>query len=141
MGKVTKVKELVLEMPDKMGLLAEVTGALRQEGVSMVSLCAYSMEGKAWFMMITDDNEKVRALAAGNGWTVSEKDVVMAEVKDQAGAAAEVADKLKAAGINLCYLYGTTCSCSGGTCHPDCTSRLVICSEGKADDILAALDA
>ena len=41
----------------------------------------------------------------------------MAELPNQIGALKEAADKLKAAGIDLEYIYGTTCSCD---CDCDC---------------------
>ena len=99
---VEKVKELTLIAEDKAGLLDEVTGAMAGEGINILAICAYSMEGKAYFMMVTSDNAKAKAAAEGKGWQASERDVVMASVPDEVGAAQKVAEKAK--DINLCYM-------------------------------------
>lgn len=137
MGNVSKAKELTFEMPDKAGLFAEVTGALAQKGINILAFCAYGMDGKAYAMIVTDDNAKAKAAAASQGWKVNEHDVVMVEVKNEAGAAQKIAEKVK--NINLTYIYATACSCAAGTCAPSCVCRIVICAENAADKIVAAL--
>ncbi|MBI4681609.1 MAG: ACT domain-containing protein, partial [Nitrospirae bacterium] len=44
-----KIKQLSFGMKDKPGLLAEVTAALNGAKVNISSICAYGMEGKAYF--------------------------------------------------------------------------------------------
>ena len=133
MARCSKAKELIVTTQDKPGMLAEVTSAISGQGVNITAVCAYSMEGKAVFMMITSDNQKARSQASSKGWKADESDVVVVELVDNVGAAKEIADKLKAKGVNLRYIYGTTCKCA-----PNCACRLVL----KADDsdaIIAAL--
>ncbi len=97
MAKVSKVKELTLEMGDKAGLFAEVTAALAEKKINILTLCAYGMNGKAYAMMVTSDNTRAKGVAGSKGWKVTEKDVVMVELKNEVGAAQKIAEKIKSA--------------------------------------------
>jgi len=133
MVKCTKVKELVVTTQDKPGMLAELSSVVASQGVNIIAICAYSMQGKAVFMLVSSDNQKVKAQATSKGWKVEDREAIMVELVDKVGAAKEVGDKLKAKNVNLRYCYGTTC-----TCAPDCACRLVFSSDNN-DAILAAL--
>ncbi len=133
MTKCIKAKELIITTDDKAGMLAEVTSQVSSNGVNIVALCAYTMEGKAMFMMLTSDNKKVLSAASAKGWKAEESEVAVIELADKVGAAKEISEKLKAKNISLRYCYGTTCTCSA-----DCTCRLVLKSD-DTDAIVSAL--
>ena len=133
MAKCSKAKELIITTQDRPGMLAEVTAAISGQGANIAAVCAYGMEGKAVFMMVTSDNQKARSVASSKGWKADESDVVLVELVDKVGAGKEIADKLKAKGVDLKYLYGTTCKCA-----PDCACRLVLKADNN-DAIIAAL--
>ena len=101
-------KELSFVAPDKVGLLNEISTELANAGVNVVTVCAYSMEGKANFMMVTSDNEKATEVLKAKGYDVKENDVVLYELENKVGAAAEMTKKLADADVNMEYLYGTT---------------------------------
>lgn len=133
MTKCSKGKELIVTTEDKLGMLAEITSVITGQGVNISAICAYGMEGKAIFMMLTSDNQKAKIQAESKGWKVEESDVVVVEMPDKVGAVKEIADKLKAKNVNLIYIYGTTCTCS-----PSCACRLVLKSE-DSDAMISAL--
>lgn len=133
MTKCSKGKELIVTTEDKSGMLAEITSVITGQGVNISAICAYGMEGKAIFMMLTSDNQKAKTQAESKGWKAEESDVVVVELPDKVGAAKEIADKLKAKNVNLRYIYGTTCTCS-----PNCACRLVLKSD-NSDAIISAL--
>lgn len=133
MTKCSKGKELIVTTEDKSGMLAEITSVITGQGVNISAICAYGMEGKAVFMMLTSDNQKAKTQAESKGWKAEESDVVVVELPDKVGAAKEIADKLKAKNVNLKYIYGTTCTCS-----PSCACRLVLKSE-DSDAMISAL--
>ena len=134
MTKCGKEKELIVTTKDQLGMLAEITSVITGQGVNISAICAYSMEGKAIFMMLTSDNQKAKIQAESKGWKTEESDVVVVELPDKVGAAKEIADKLKAKNVNLKYIYGTTCTCS-----PNCACRLVLKSD-NSDAIISALE-
>jgi hypothetical protein len=106
MAKV--VKELLAVTPNRVGMLAEVSGAMAENGVNITAICAYGMGGKAYFMMLTDNNRKaVKALKARR-FKVSERDVVAVELANKVGMAERLANKLARAGVSLDRCYGST---------------------------------
>ncbi len=111
MTKATKIKQLSFDMPDKPGLLSEVTGAIRAAKATISSICAYAMDGKAFFMVITDSNAQTKkALAKLGAKSVKEEDVVAVEVPNKAGELDKVAKKLADANIDIYYLFGSAAS-------------------------------
>ncbi|MFC1809015.1 hypothetical protein ACFL3D_02690 [Candidatus Omnitrophota bacterium] len=125
MAQCAKAKELILKTDDKVGMLADLTSVIASQGVNITALCGYSMEGVAIFMIVTSDNEKVKAIASEQGWSVQENDVIVVSIPNAVGAAQTVAEKIKAANLNLKYCYGTTCDCD-----PKCSCNMVL----RADD-------
>ena len=129
-----KAKELIIMTQDKVGALADVTGPIAQAGVNISAICAYGMEGTANFMMVTQDNDKVKAIAQEQGWEVTERDVVIVGLKDEVGSVQSIASKLKDKGVNLIYCYASTCV----DCESDCACQFVLAGD-DADAILAAV--
>ena len=79
MAKAKKVKEISFSMPDKVGLLSEVTTAIAGAKVNITAICAYAMENSAYFMLTTDSNAKAKKALAPLGFTIEEGDVVEVE--------------------------------------------------------------
>ncbi len=108
MAKAKKAKQLSFMMPDKAGLLAEVTTALAGAKVNITNICAYGMQGQATFMVITDGNAKAKKALAPLGVEIKEDNVIAVEMANKPGELQKTAEKLAAAGINIVYMYGTT---------------------------------
>jgi len=101
-------KELLVKTKNKVGMLAEVTAAIAATGVNIQGICAYGEDGEACFLIVTDDNMKAEGTLKGKNYKVKERDVVIVDLENKAGAAKEMATKLKKADIDLNYMYGTT---------------------------------
>ena len=125
MASAKLAKELFIVTPNKVGMLDEVTGAISGAGVNIKSICAYVVDDKAFFRMLTQDNAKASAALKGKGYEVSEKEVALLGLTDKVGAAKEVAAKIKAANVDITYMYGTTCECN-------CECILVVNSNNNA---------
>jgi hypothetical protein len=108
MAKAIKAKEIVATTPDKVGMLAQVTAVVAGAGVNILAICAYAMDGKAKFLMLTSDNGKAQAALKGKNIEVEEADVVSVTLPNKVGAGKELADKLAKAGVDLNYIYGST---------------------------------
>lgn len=116
MAKAKKIKQLSFGMPDRTGLLSEITNALSGAKVNISSICAYGMEGKAFFMIASDSNAKAKKALSRLGLNVMEEDVCAVEMTNKAGELQKVAKKIADAGININYLYGTTAAGKTATC-------------------------
>ncbi|MBN2097763.1 MAG: ACT domain-containing protein [Candidatus Omnitrophica bacterium] len=115
MAKVKLAKQLLVAAENKVGMLAEVSAAVSGAGVNIQGINAYAVDNKAYFRLLTDNNAKVKEVLQGKGYEVKEQEAVLVELPNQVGVLKAAADKLKSAGIDLSYIYGTTCSC-GGDC-------------------------
>ncbi|MGE5751527.1 MAG: ACT domain-containing protein [Nitrospirota bacterium] len=108
MAKAKRVKQLSFMMPDRAGLLLEVTTALADTKVNISNICAYNMQGEANFMLTADSNAKAKKALAPLGVEIKEYDVFVVEMPNKPGELQKVAKKIADAGINIIYLYGTT---------------------------------
>lgn len=108
MAKAKRVKQLSFMMPDRAGLLSEVTTALTGAKVNISNICAYNMQGEANFMLTADSNAKARKALAPLGVEIKEYDVFVVEMPNKPGELQKVAKKIADAGINIIYMYGTT---------------------------------
>jgi hypothetical protein len=116
MARAKKVREISFTIPNKVGLLSEVTGAIAKAKVNIGAICAYAMEDSAYFMLTTDSHAKAKKALAPLGVGIEEKDVVEAEVADKPGELQKVAKKIADAGIDIEYMYATASSGKTETC-------------------------
>jgi hypothetical protein len=121
MAKAQKVNELKVITENKIGAMAEITGIITEIGVNISAICAYVIDNEAHFRLLTDNNEKVIEELRGKDYKVFQKEAIVVQVEDKIGMGKDISDKLKDAGIDLEYIYGTT---STG----DCMCRLVFSS-------------
>jgi hypothetical protein len=116
MAKARKVKNLVFTLPNKVGLLSEVSSTLAQAKVNINAICAYEMEDKAIFMLAADSNVRATKALAPLGAEIKEEEVVAVDMPNRPGELEKVAKKLAEAGININLIYGTTGSGKTSTC-------------------------
>ena len=116
MAKAKKVKQLSFTMPNRAGLLSEVSAAVSGAKVNINALCAYEMGDSANFILTTDGNARTRKALAQLGAEAKEEDVVAVEMPNKIGELQKVAKKIVDAGININYVYGTTGAGKSATC-------------------------
>jgi len=107
MAKARKVKEISFTMPNKVGLLSEVTTAVAKAKVNITAICAYAMENSAFFMLTVDSNAKAKKALASLGVGIEERDVFEVEMANKPGELQKVARKIGDAGIDIEYMYAT----------------------------------
>ena len=108
MAKARKVKEIRLFMPNRVGLLSEVTTAIAKGKVNINTICAYAMENNAFFMLTSSSNAKAKKALAPLGFGIEEKDVIEVELPNKPGELQKVAKKIADAGVDIEYMYATT---------------------------------
>lgn len=107
MAKAKKSRQLSFTMPNRVGLLSEISTAIASAKVNINAICAYEMEDKAYFMLSTDSNTKAKKALAPLGIEIKEEDVVAVEMLNKVGELQKVAKKIADAGIDINYMYGT----------------------------------
>lgn len=108
MARAKRVKQLSFTIPNKSGLLSEITSVVTAAKANINTICAYEQEDNAYFMLITDSNAKAKKLLDKLNIESTEDDVVIVEMPNKVGKLQEVAEKIAGAGININYMYGTT---------------------------------
>lgn len=124
MAKATLVKELNFSTPDQPGMLEKVTSVIASKNINLTAITAYAMQGAAHFMLVSANSIAAKMALEEAGFKVEEKEAVSVEVENKPGAAQKMALTLKQAGLNLSYIYGTTCNC---TCTP-CNCVMILSS-------------
>ncbi|GAB4406725.1 MAG: ACT domain-containing protein [Thermodesulfovibrionales bacterium] len=107
MAKAKKAKQINFSMPNRPGLLSEVTTAVAGAKVNISAVCAYEMGETAYFVMTTDNNAKAKKALAQLGVEARDEDVVSVEMPNRVGELQKVAKRIAEAGINIEYIYGT----------------------------------
>jgi len=105
--KAVKGEELILTVENKVGKLEEVTKLLTEKEINLRGISAYVIDGKAVLRLITSDNSKAKEILKSLG-TLVVKEVIIVDIPDEVGQLNLIATKLKAAGIDLTHIYGTT---------------------------------
>ena len=116
MAQAKKVKEISFTMPNRTGLLSEVTSALAGTKANITAICAYEMEDSGYFMLTTDSHAKAKRALARLGVGIEETDVVAVEMPNKPGELQKVAKKIADAGINIEYMYATAGAGKTATC-------------------------
>ena len=129
MAKASLVKELIVKVQNKVGMMAEVADAISKGGSNIIALNAFGIDDNAIFRIITSDNAKAVKDLKAKKMDVSEKEAVKVELENKMGMAAAMARKIKDANIDIKYIYATSCNC---TCACACIPNLIFnCSDNK----------
>ena len=126
MARAKKTKQLSFLMSDRIGLLSLVSTTVAKAKVDITAICAYGIENKAYFMMVTDSNAKAKKALTPLGIGIQEEDVIAVEIPNKIGELQKVAQKIADSGINIEYMYGT-----------EGTGKTSVCVFKTADDAKA----
>jgi len=106
MARARKVKQLSFSLPNKIGLLAEVSSAMAKAQVNIKSICAYE-RGYGFFMMVTDNHTKANNVITKLGAVVYLEDVLAVEMPNKVGQLEKITKKISDAGIDIHFVYGS----------------------------------
>lgn len=105
--EVTKVKEIVIEVPNKVGTLGTLTEALGEKSIEVWALTAATTGNQATIQLVTCSNAKALKVIAELGWKASERDVVQVQLVNKVEAVKTVSLALASADVNIESIYGS----------------------------------
>lgn len=118
-------KELVVSLPNKVGILADISKILADHGINIEGVAGYAQGNDAKIMLVAEDNLRAKeALARGGYKAIKENEVLVLDLENKPGALKVVTAKLAKDGIDIRYTYGTACS-SG------CPSRIIVATSAN----------
>lgn len=107
MAKAMKMKQLSFSLPNRIGLLSELSSFLTAAKVNIEAICAYGMGDEGYFMIVTDNNTKAKKVISQMGAEVKVEDVIAAELPHKVGQLRQVAKQISDAGVDIQYVYGS----------------------------------
>ena len=107
MAIAKRAQQLSFTLPNKVGLLAEVTIFIAAAKINIEAICAYEMEDEGCFMLITNNTAKTRKILLNMGAEVETDDVIMVEMPNKPGQIHRAAKKISDADIDVHYVYGS----------------------------------
>ena len=115
MAIAAKAKQLSFEMPNKVGLMAEISAALSKSKINIISLFGIETGDLAIIMLITSDNAAAKKLLKKMGADAGAIDVVTIEMPNKPGEFSKVSDIIAQAGIDIYTVMGTAGSARNST--------------------------
>jgi hypothetical protein len=108
MATIAKTRQLIVQGPNRVGLLADVAGALAGAKANINAMCCYCMGEQATFLIIADKQAAARKALTAAGLTVAEDAVIRVELSNKPGELAKIAGKISGAGVDMDYAYATS---------------------------------
>ena len=101
--------DLVIDVDNTPGALAEVAAAVSDAGVNMAAATCLGAGGHAEIHILVKHPEAVRhALAISHQGVSREREVVVVDVEDRPGVLADLTRKIAKAGVDLDLVYVAT---------------------------------
>jgi hypothetical protein len=101
--------DLVIEIENTPGALADIAGAISDAGVNISAATCMGAGEKAELHILVPRAEPVKhALAISHVGVTREREVVVVEVEDRPGVLADLTRKIARAGVNLDLVYLAT---------------------------------
>ena len=116
MAKAIKVKQLNFETKNKIGILSTITTALSSARVNIKAICAYGLDKKSYFMLVTSNNAKAKKVLAKLKAKTVEDDVIAVEMTTGVGQLKKAAIKISNAGVDILYMYGSVGAGKNAVC-------------------------
>lgn len=125
------VKEIVVTVVNKIGVLADMSGLLANSKVNIEAVAGYAVGNDAKIMLVTDDNPRATDILKKSGYaSIAENEVVIVELENKIGALKNITAKLAAQSLDIKQIYGTVCS--GG-----CPAKIVLSTSDNVKAVIA----
>ena len=107
MAKTMKMKQLSFSLPNRIGMLSELSSFLTAAKINIEAICAYGMGDEGYFMIVTDNNTKAKKVISQMGAEVKVEDVIAVELPNKVGQLRQAAKQISDAGVDIHYVYGS----------------------------------
>jgi hypothetical protein len=98
-------QEIILRSVDRVGVLAEVTRALSEWGINLLSVRVYAIEEEAFLHLVTNSQSYAMDALREAGYEIGERDVVVLELPHHPGFLRRVSEALARKDISIDDLH------------------------------------
>ncbi len=99
------MKQLSVFVENKVGSLAQVTGALKTAGINLRAISSFDSPSYGILRIVVDQPEKAWQLLHGQKFAVKLTEVIAVELQDRPGALDDMLTILTEANISINYIY------------------------------------
>jgi hypothetical protein len=99
------VKQVSVSLDNAPGTFLAISEYQRQEGINVRAISVADTSDISTVRFVTDDPQKTVNVLKSHGYSLKETDVIDVEVPDHPGGLLAILKPLKAASINVLYLY------------------------------------
>ena len=96
---------IIVMAKSEIGVIADITAALADAGVNILTINTENTGETGLVIMTTEDNDAALRALTMAGFRAVIDDVLVIRLRDEPGALAKVAEKFKAAGVNIQSLH------------------------------------
>lgn len=101
MSQVNHVSRIIVMARDEVGVIADISQALADEGVNLESINAQVVGEEVTIILTTDRSDRALYILNQAGFKAVSDDALVLRLPDEPGALAGVAGSLKDAGVNI----------------------------------------
>ena len=95
------MERIIIIVRDEVGVIARVTRVLADAGINIESLDTERAGEQGIITLTTDDTDTALRALAGAGFSAATDDSLVFRLPDKLGALARMAERFKAAGVNI----------------------------------------
>jgi hypothetical protein len=125
-------KEIVVTVANKIGVLADMSKLLADEGINIDAVAGFAAAHEAKIMLVTQDSVRASIiLKKANYNAIKENEVIVVDLENKPGALKDITAKMAAEMVDIKQIYGSACTAG-------CPAKIVI-STTDNPKVLAAL--
>lgn len=102
---MSATERILITVDNRVGVLAGITGVLAGAGINVESVNAQTAGERGAIIMTVSDTDRALSILSQAGYKAVSDDAVVVRLRDEPGALAGVADRLKQAGVNIQNLH------------------------------------
>lgn len=102
---MSATERILITVENRVGMLAGITGVLAGAGINVESVNAQTAGERGAIIMTVSDTDRALSILSQAGYKAVSDDAVVVRLRDEPGALAGVADRLKHAGVNIQNLH------------------------------------
>jgi hypothetical protein len=129
MEKRTQFTVMATNKPGELAWLAKILGKAK---VNIEAISINDGVHHGVVKIVVDDAKAARKALKKAELAASEQDVLAVALADKPGAMADLCAKLARKGVNIDYIYGSTCACGEGGCSCECRVILSVTDAAAA---------
>ena len=113
-------EEIVITTRNKVGLLADIARITAESGINIEAVVGYEFDDNARLLLVTNANLLMIDALKKRGYdSVKETEVIEVDLENKPGAIKVVSTELANNGIDIHYIYVTSCT-------RGCSSKMVL---------------